>query len=63
MPSLSALLGVGAVTLLSVASANKYTPVDTYPGSSFFDYFDFVPEEKNGGFVKCVHNGLCRDLY
>lgn len=52
MPSLSALLGVGAATLFSVASATKYTPADTYPGSSFFDNFDFVTVEKTNGFVK-----------
>lgn len=54
MPSLSALLGVGAATLFSVASATKYAPVDTLPGSSFFDHFDFVTEEKTNGFVKYV---------
>ncbi|KAF1925919.1 glycoside hydrolase family 16 protein [Didymella exigua CBS 183.55] len=54
MPSLSALLGVGAATLFSVASATKYTPADTYSGSSFFDNFNFVTEEKTNGFVKYV---------
>ena len=52
MPSLSALLGIGAATLFSVASATKYAPADTYAGSSFFDHFDFVTEEKTNGFVK-----------
>jgi hypothetical protein len=61
MPSLSALLGVGAATLFSVASATKYAPVDTLPGSSFFDHFDFVTEEKTNGFVKYVnyHTARC----
>jgi hypothetical protein len=54
MPSLSALLGVGAATLFSVASATKYAPADTYSGSSFFDNFNFVTEEKTNGFVKYV---------
>ncbi|KAJ4344972.1 hypothetical protein N0V95_006050 [Ascochyta clinopodiicola] len=53
MPSLSLLLGVGA-TLSSLASATKYTTQDTYAGSSFFDSFNFVTEEKTNGFVKYV---------
>lgn len=54
MPSLSLLLGVGAATL-SVASATKYTVQDTYAGSSFFDNFNFITEEKTNGFVKYVY--------
>jgi hypothetical protein len=51
MPSLSLLLGVGA-TLSSSVLANKYTVQDVYAGSSFFDAFNFVTEEKTNGFVK-----------
>lgn len=54
MPSLSLLLGVGAAALSSVASATKYSAQDTYAGSSFFDNFNFVTEEKTNGFVKHV---------
>ncbi|KAJ4988249.1 beta-1,3-endoglucanase [Stagonosporopsis vannaccii] len=61
MPSLSALLGVGAATLFSVASATKYAPADTYPGSSFFDHFNFVTVENNGGFVKYVDRNRAED--
>lgn len=54
MPSLSLLLGVGAAALSSVASATKYSAQDAYAGSSFFDNFNFVTEEKTNGFVKHV---------
>ena len=60
MPSWTALLGIGAATLFSVASATKYTVADTYPGASFFDDFNFVTEEKTNGFVKYVH--LCLEV-
>ncbi|UPX20445.1 uncharacterized protein EKO05_0010676 [Ascochyta rabiei] len=53
MPSLSLLFGFG-FTLSSLASATKYTAQDTYAGSSFFDSFNFVTEEKTNGFVKYV---------
>ncbi|KAJ8108247.1 hypothetical protein OPT61_g8304 [Boeremia exigua] len=61
MPSLSTLFGFGAATLFSVASATKYAPVDTFPGSSFFDHFDFVTEEKTNGFVKYVDRARAED--
>ncbi|KAF2624538.1 glycoside hydrolase family 16 protein, partial [Macroventuria anomochaeta] len=61
MPSLSALLGVGAATLFSVASATKYTVQDTYAGSSFFDHFNFGTEEKTNGFVKYVDRATAKD--
>ncbi|KAF2995371.1 hypothetical protein E8E13_003559 [Curvularia kusanoi] len=57
MPSLSALLGVGAATLFSAASATKYSQADAFPGSSFFDNFNFVTyagNEPTNGFVKYV---------
>ncbi|KAJ4313860.1 hypothetical protein N0V94_006726 [Neodidymelliopsis sp. IMI 364377] len=53
MPSLSLLLGVGA-TLSSSVLANKYAVQDVYAGSSFFDAFNFVTEEKTNGFVNYV---------